>query len=99
MSYVFTIKLPSHLRYRLETAAQSRGISKGAVVREVLEKSLKDETSSRERIERITRMMMQGKRIKTKKIDWEEIRKKASAGATPGLTPEEEVRLHRRRWL
>lgn len=97
MSYVFTIKLPTPLRYRLETAAQSRGISKGAVVREVLDKSLKDETSSRERIEKITRMMIQGKRIKTKKIDWDEILKKTRVPMP--YTPEEEVRRSRERRL
>lgn len=102
MPHVLTVKISHPLLERLEKASRIRGKSKGAFVREAIEKELFQKAApfdeGLERIRAATESMRQGKRIKVK-VDWERLRRKAALGTPPGMTPEEEVRLHRRRGL
>ncbi len=100
MSHVLTLKVPHPLLERLERAARSEGKSKGAVVREAVEKLL-EEKSQQEgglaRTREITEAHLNGKRVRVK-VDWDRLRQKAMESA-PDMTPEDEVRYHRTRGL
>lgn len=93
---VFTIKLPNHLLKKLDEASDTTGESKGALVREALKKYLSEvleQVGFKERFNKITKAMMQGKKPPKSDVDWDELRRKAQVDT--GMTPEEEVRYHR----
>jgi predicted DNA-binding protein len=100
MSHVLTVKIPHPLLDRLEMVCSSEGKTKGALVREAVEKMLEEKSEQEEglaRIRRVTDAHLKGKRVKAK-VDWERLRRKAMESA-PDMTPEEEVRYHRTRGL
>lgn len=97
MSHILSFKLPYDLLDRLEKFSRVSGTSKGALVRKGLELLLQKSETSRASWEALTEAMRSNRRTKVK-VDWEELRRKAQASA-PSMTPEEEVRYHRRRGL
>ena len=100
MSHVLTLKVPHPLLERLKKVAYGEGKSRGAVVREAIEKLLKEKSEDKngqDLFQRATEAYLKGKTIKVK-VDWEELRRKASEGA-PSISPEEEVLQGRRRRL
>lgn len=100
MSHVLTLKIPHPLLNRLERVAGREGRSKGSVVREAIERLLErkgDKDPGDLDIRAITEAHFKNRRLKIK-VDWEELRRKASEGA-PSISPEEEVRQSRWRRL
>lgn len=104
MSHVLTVKIPHSLLHQLEGASRRQSKSKGALVREAIEKWLKagsagnDQKDRQEWIRKATEAMLRGKKVPYRRtVDWETIQKKAAAGAPHDMTPEEEVMAFRRR--
>lgn len=100
MSHVLTVKIKPSLLSRLEKRCAQEGKTKGAVVREAVERLLEEKQeydANLSRIRRVTKAYLEGKSVKSK-VDWSDLRKKAMASA-PEMTPEEEVRYHRTRGL
>ncbi len=97
MTSVFTIKMAPPLLKELAIAARHTGKSRGALVREALQLLLAQRVSAAAQIAVITEALAKKKKPRLK-VDWEEIRACCSAGSEK-LTPEEEVRLARRRHL
>ncbi|GEM_PF-5518644 len=95
MQHVLTVKIPPLLLQLLEKMAKVTGESKGAVVRRALERWLHTPTSGRDVIGQITAAMARGKPLRHR-TNWDAIRRKVRP--QPGWpTPEDEVRLSRRR--
>lgn len=98
MLQILSFKLPKPLFHKLESSAKFRGLSKGALIREAIGQYLEKDQSNEEEIARATEALLKNKKIKTgKKIDWDELRRQCSVPMD--ITPEEEVRLSRRRRL
>ena len=95
MSHVLTLKVSPSLLNRLEKRCSQEGRSKGAVVREAIEKLLEEEDNLA-LIRKITEAHLKGKKIKVK-VDWESLYKEAHVPMD--ITPEEEVRRGRLRGL
>jgi hypothetical protein len=100
LSHVLTLKIPHPLLNRLEGVCQMAGKSKGATVREAIElllEKISHQGGELLRIKGITECLFAGKTTKAR-VDWGQLRQKASGG--PGLiSPEEEVLQSRRRRL
>jgi predicted DNA-binding protein len=99
MPHVLTVKISHPLLDRLEKVCSHEGKSKGAMIREAVEKLL-EEKSEKEgslmRIRKITEAHIKGKKVKIR-ADWEEIYRQARVPMD--LTPEEEVRRGRLRGM
>lgn len=91
------MKMTPPLLKELGVAARQTGKSRGALVREALQLLLAQRVSAAAQIAGITEALAGNKKPRLK-VDWEEIRARCSAGPED-LTPEEEVRLARRRYL
>lgn len=64
----------------------------------IVRKKVNSERVNRKRIENAIKAMREGRRPQSKsKVDWDEIKKTASATAPPGMTAEEEVKRFRMR--
>ncbi len=97
MSNVFTIKMTQPMIQELAIVARQMGKSRGALVREALQLLLAQRVSEAAQIGSITEALPSKKKPRVK-VDWEEIRACCSTGPED-LTPEEGVRLARRRYL
>lgn len=97
MSHLLSVKIPHSLLHSLEEVSQQQGVSKGAVVRDALEDFLQRWNYANNSIQKITQNLLKKKKNRGKKVDWDELRKLASLN--PYISPEEEVRMHRRRGL
>jgi hypothetical protein len=87
------------LMNRLEKRCATEGRSKGALVRDAVEKLLQTPLEWKSKwpsIEEITEALMKGKRLKVK-LDWDEIYRQARVPMD--ITPEEEVRRGRMRGM
>lgn len=96
MSHILTIKLPQPLLQELDAAASQGGVSKGAIIREALEAFLKAKSGFVAKIKTITRSQMRNKKSRLK-VNWDEIY--AATRIPQPVSPEEEVRISRRRGL
>lgn len=96
MNHILSIKLPQSLLQELDRAAAQEGTSKGALVRQALESFLKTKSGVLERIKAITRSHMLHKKSRTK-VNWDDIY--AATRVPQPISPEEEVRISRRRGL
>ncbi|MBI4238564.1 MAG: ribbon-helix-helix protein, CopG family [Deltaproteobacteria bacterium] len=97
MSNALTIKLSPSLLQRLSAAATHAGLSKGALLRQALEKLLATQHTTCLSVEQLTEALRRGKQPRIA-IDWAEIYRKCRASPDAPL-PEEEVRAARRRGL
>lgn len=96
MSHILSIKLPHPLLQELDAASAREGVSKGALVRQALELFLKKKTGFVAKIEAITHAHRHHKKPRSK-LNWDDIY--AITRAPQPISPEEEIRLSRRRGL
>lgn len=96
MSHILSIKLPHPLLEELDEASRQAGVSKGALVRQALEAFLKAKSGFVAKIEAITRSHLHPRKTRSK-VDWDDIY--AATRVPQPISPEEEVRISRRRGL
>lgn len=96
MTHALTIKLPQTLLQELDAAASQSGVSKGALIREALESFLKAKSGFIAKIKAITRSHQRHKKSRSK-VNWDDIY--AATRIPQPVSPEEEVRISRRRGL
>jgi len=94
-SFVLTVKIPDSLRNRLEKESEKVHLSKGALVRAALENFFNRNSTSTDRIKKITEAHKKGKKL-NHKIDWKVLAQKAQQSHST-ITPEEEIILSRMR--